>query len=169
MIPLDAQVTTIAINAAPMQVARGSPVSDADGARRATVRFASGTTATMVLPNGTTQPMTTFNVRATEYTVGPNGPNAMPGGLPPASGYTYAVELSADEALAAGAASIQFNQPVPFYVENFVGFPVGSQVPLGFYDRARGQWLAADNGRVIAVIAITSGMADLDLDGDGLT
>ena len=57
----------------------------------------------------------------------------MPGELPPSSGYTYAVELSADEALAAGAQEVRFSSPVPFYVENFVGFPVGSLVPAGFY------------------------------------
>ncbi|MEO8134314.1 MAG: hypothetical protein ABI831_10085, partial [Betaproteobacteria bacterium] len=167
MIALDTQVTSIAVNAATIQVARGSPASDGDGARRATILFPAGTSATMVMPNGSTQPMSTLNVRATEFTVGANGPNAMPGALPAASGYTYAVELSADEALGAGATSIQFNQPLPFYVENFLGFPVGSLVPLGFYDRVRGQWVAADNGRVIAVIGISNSMADLDLSGNG--
>ena len=37
----------------------------------------------------------------TEYTVGPNGDERMPATLPPDSGYTYAMELSADEALGA--------------------------------------------------------------------
>ena len=35
--------------------------------------------------------------------VGERGLEAMPGPLPPSVAYTYAVELSADEALAAGA------------------------------------------------------------------
>ena len=142
-------------------------MTDADGSRQATLLFPPGTQAQMVLPNGSTQPMTTLNVRATEYTVGANGPNAMPGALPPSSGYTYAVELSADEAIAAGATSVRFNQPVPFYVQNFVRFPVGSLVPTGFYDRGTGLWVASDNGRVIKVISIAGGLADLDLDGNG--
>ena len=169
LIPLDPQVTMVDLaGGAAMQPARGSVMTDADGTRQATLLFPAGTEATMVMPDGSTSPMTTLHVRATEYTVGENGPSRMPGGLPPASGYTYAVDLSVDEAMAAGATSVQFNQPVPFYVENFVGFPVGSLVPLGFYDRARGQWVAADNGLVIAIVAITGGKADLDLDGDGL-
>ena len=49
----------------------------------------------------------------------------MPAGLPASSGYTYAVDFSADEAIAAGATQINFSQAMPVYVENFVGFPVG--------------------------------------------
>jgi RHS repeat-associated protein len=169
LIPLDSQVTTIDLAASvPMQVAQGSVISDTDGSRQATILFPQGMTATLVLSDGTTSPLTTLNVRATEYTVGANGPNAMPGGLPPSSGYTYAVELSADEALAADAQEVRFSAPIPFYVENFVGIPVGSLVPAGFYDRDKGQWVAADNGRVIKVVSITGGFADLDLDGNGL-
>ena len=133
LIALDPQVTMVDLaGGAAMQPARGSVMTDADGTRQATLLFPAGTNATMVMPDGSTSPMTTLHVRATEYTVGPDGPAMMPGGLPPASGYTYAVELSVDEAMAAGATSVQFNQPVPFYVENFVGFPVGSLVPVGF-------------------------------------
>ena len=71
LVPLDSQVTVIAANAGAMQAHRGSAVSDADGSRRATLLFPAGTTATMVLPGGSTQPLTTLHVRATEYTVGP--------------------------------------------------------------------------------------------------
>ena len=154
MIPLDTAVTTVDLTNASMQTARGNPVSDADGARRATMLFPAGTTAMMVLPNGSTQPLTTLNVRATEYTVGDAGPKAMPAALPPSSGYTYAVELSVDEAIAAGATEVRFSQAVPTYVENFLGFPVGGAVPAGYYDRARGQWIASANGRVIRILAI---------------
>src|SRR2546427_5661915 len=69
--------------------------------------------------------------------------------------------------IAAGAKEVRFNSPVPCYAENFVGFPIGSLVPTGFYDRGKGQWVASDNGRVIKVISIVSGLADLDLDGNG--
>ena len=168
MIPFDTAVTTVDLTNASMQTARGSPVTDADGARRATILFPAGTTAVLVLPDGSTQPLTTLNVRATEYTVGASGPKAMPAPLPPNSGYTYAVELSIDEAVAAGATEVRFSQPVPTYVENFLGFPVGGAVPAGYYDRQKGQWIASANGRVIKVLGITTGLADLDTDGDAV-
>jgi hypothetical protein len=76
-------------------------------------------------------PITDLSVRATEYTVGENGPAAMPGELPLNSAYTYAVELSIDEAMMAGAEVVEFSQPIPYYVDNFLGFPSGIEVPSG--------------------------------------
>ncbi len=165
---LDPQVTAIDLSQGQMLMARGSVVSDADGTRRTTLLFPAGTSAAMIDANGQPQELTQLSVRATEYTVGANGPAAMPGGLPPNSAYTYAVELSVDEAMAAGARHVVFDQPIFHYVENFLDFPVGTPVPTGFYDRARGVWDAAANGVVIAVVSITAGLADLDTDGDGL-
>jgi RHS repeat-associated protein len=167
MIPFDTAVTTVDLNVAAMQVARGSAMSDADGVRRATILFPQGTTAGLVMPNGTTQTVSSLNIRATEFTVGSNGPAAMPAALPPSSGYTYCVELSADEAVALGASEVRFSQPLPVYVENFLDFPVGIAVPTGYYDRQKGQWVASANGRVIKILSHTGGLADLDLDGDG--
>ena len=86
----------------------------------------------------------------------------MPGALPGASAYTYAVELSADEAVAAGASEVRFSKPVVTYVENFLNFPVGGAVPAGYLDRARGVWVSAPNGRVIKIVSETGGLADLD-------
>jgi RHS repeat-associated protein len=167
MIPLDLQVTTIELAAAaPVQVARGSSVTDADGTRRATLLFAEGTSAELVLPDGSTQPLATLNVRATEYTIGENGPAAMPGELPPTSGYTYAVELSVDEAIAAGAREVRFDRPVVSYTENFLDLPVGGPVPAGWYDRARSAWIPSDNGRIVRVLAVDGGLAELDVEGD---
>jgi len=167
LIPVDTEVTTIDLTAAtPMQVARGSAVTDADGTRQATLLIPQGTMATMILPDGTSRALTTLNVRATEYTVGPNGPAAMPGELPPTSGYTYAVELSADEALAAGASTVLFSQPLIHYVENFLDFPVGGIVPVGYYDRQKAAWVPSDNGRVIRIVSIAGDLAELDTDAD---
>jgi hypothetical protein len=118
------QVTEVDLaNSQTMQVAQGGMVTDKDGSRQATILFPQGTTATMTLPDGTTQPLHTLHVRATEYTVGDNGPKAMPAPLPPTVGYTYAVELSADEAIAAGARDVHFDRPLPFYVDNFHRLP----------------------------------------------
>jgi RHS repeat-associated protein len=168
LVPLDSQATAIDLTAsAPVQVARGSVVTDGDGTRRATVLFVQGTQASLVYPGGAAEPLPSLTVRATEYTVGANGPQAMPGELPPTSAYTYAVELSADEAASAGANEIRFDRPVPVYLENFLAFPTGTVVPAGYYDRTMGRWVPAPNGKVIAVLSATSGLADLDVDGSG--
>jgi hypothetical protein len=140
MIQMDPIVTSVALGInSPIQTHQGSMQTDADGARKATVLIPPGTTAEMVMPDGSIHPMTSLNLRATEFTVGPTGPQAMPADLPPTSGYTYCVELSGDEAIAAGATiSLQRSD---FYVEN--GFLVGISVPLGSYDRTRGVWIPA--------------------------
>ena len=166
MIQLDTNVTNIDFSDS-LEVAQGGAVTDDDGTRKATLMFEQGTVAKMVLPDGSTQSLSSLNVRATEFTVGENGPAAMPGELPPTSGYTYAAEFSVDEAIAAGATSVTFDKPVAVYVENFIGFPVGSAVPAGYYDRQKGEWIASENGRVIEITSITNGMAEIDISGDG--
>jgi len=172
MIPLDPQVTVLDLaSPAPIQVAEGSVVTDDDGTRQAVLMVPQGTTAAIFLPDGTPQAVTALSLRATEYTVGESGPDAMPAELPPASGYTYAVELSADEALANGVKvdgrDVVFGQPVTFYVENFLGFGVGGNVPVGYYDADRAAWVPYDNGRVIGIVAVGGGLAEVDVDGDG--
>jgi RHS repeat-associated protein len=169
LVPLDPVVTPIDLSAATtMQVARGSTAVDQDGTRKATLFFPQGTRATMTLPDGSSQPLTTLHVRATEYTVGPNGPKAMPAELPPTVGYTYCVELGVDEADAVGGKNITFDQPIPFYVENFLGFPVGGLVPVADYDKDRAEWVPSPNGRVIKILGQTAGLADLDVAGSNV-
>ncbi len=169
LISLDSQTTSVDLSAMdPVQIARGNLVTDDSGERQATLFFFQGTTAQMQLPDGSYQPLDTLTVRATEYTVGPNGPAAMPAELPPTSGYTYAVELSVDEALSAGAKTVSFNQPVSFYLENFIGMPVGTKVPAAFYDSEKAAWVPMTDGKVIKVVGITNNLADVDSTGDGL-
>src|SRR5439155_18733873 len=166
MIPYDSQVSAIDLNSsAPFQVAKGSLVTDADGSRRATLLFPGATSATMELADGTSQPLSNLHVRASEYTIGPASPATMPAVLPAQSLYTYAVELSADEAVAAGARSVHFSQPVIQYVENFLGYPVGGIVPAGYYDRERAVWAPSTNGRVIYLLSVVQQSAVLDIDG----
>ena len=94
MVAPDAQVTAVQSLGLSMQVARGQPVTDSSGTRQTTLLFPTGTAATMVMPDGSTQPLSLLNVRATEFTVGPLGPRRMPADLPPNVAYTYAVELA---------------------------------------------------------------------------
>ncbi|MBK8010240.1 MAG: hypothetical protein IPK13_02770 [Deltaproteobacteria bacterium] len=148
-------------------VAESTRQEDADGPRTARVVFEPGLSASMRLADGTEVGLDTITVRATEYTVGEDGLKAMPAELPPASMYTYAVELSVDEAIAVGAITVTFTKPVHLYVDNFLDVPVGMIVPVGLYDRACGCWIPSDNGRVLKVLSIDGeGRATLDVDGE---
>jgi RHS repeat-associated protein len=168
MIPLDPNVTEINLgSSAPIQVASGSMSSDSAGQRRSMLFFKQGTQATMRLPNGSKELISLMHVRSTEFTVGETGPETMPGGLPALSAYTYAAEYSIDEAVAVGATDVTFSQPVVQYNENFLGFPVGVNVPSGSYDKAAGIWMPSANGRVIKILSISGGQANLDLNGSG--
>jgi RHS repeat-associated protein len=151
-----------------MLVAEGSTITDADGTRQATVLFPGDTQAEMVMPDGTKQPLPQMDFRATEYTVGEQGPESMPAPLPPTSGYTYAVELSVDEAVEAGAEEVRFSEPLYTYVDNFLGFPAGEHVPSGYYDKEKGAWVPSDDGRVIKILSINGdGLVELDVNGSG--
>ena len=61
-----------------------------------------------------------------------------------------------------------FSQPLPVYVDNFIHFPIGTIVPAGYYDRAKSAWVASKDGRVMKVLSVTGGMADLDVKGTGI-
>lgn len=168
MIPLDAQVTSVDLGegALDTQVARGSVVTDSDGTRQATLLFPPGVHAQIVMPNGSTTSASNLHIRATEFTVGATGKDAMPAELPPTSAYTYAVELSADEALSAGAAMVTFDAPVPLYLESFLNLPVGTSMPSGYYDFVKTAWVPEPNGRVIKILSIAGGIATIDANGD---
>ncbi len=167
LVALDPVVSPVSSGAGVLQIARGTVSTDARGPRQSTLLFAAGTSATLLLPNGTTAPAPVLHVRSTEYTVGPTGPDAMPGVLPPTSVYTYAVENSADEAIAAGASHVTFSKPVVHYVENFLDFPAGTAVPVGWYDRSDGLWKAEDSGVVLSILGVTGGIADVVVDASG--
>ncbi|GAB4181581.1 MAG: hypothetical protein Tsb002_01660 [Wenzhouxiangellaceae bacterium] len=165
---LDSAVTEIRLNDPALQVHQASQSSDVDGERRAVLLFPPGLQAWLSFADGVQTPMNTMAVRATEYTVGEKGPLRMPAALPESSGYTYAVELSADEALAADAESVVFDQPLAFYVENFLGFSSGVAVPSAYYDFSAQSWLPSTNGRIVEIITIQNSLAQVDIDGDGV-
>jgi RHS repeat-associated protein len=169
LVPQDQLVTVVDLtNTTSGQVVRGTVTTDELGQRQATVFVPPGTQATLVMPDGTTQNPSTLHVRATEFTIGSSGPQAMPAPLPPTTAYTYAVDFSADEAIAVGAKTVEFSQPIYGYVENFLAFRVGAVVPNGTFDADQGVWTALANGRVIKILSITGGLADIDTDGDGV-
>lgn len=168
MLAMDPIATPVVFGTnAPLQTAQGSTNTDRAGVRSAKILFPPGTRASLVLPDGTLRESDTLTIRATEFTVGPDGPKAMPGPLPESSAYTYAVELSADEAVAAGASTIRFNRYVHVYVDNFLGMPTGALIPSGYYDRQLAAWVPQENGVVIRILGSQFGQALVDMDGDG--
>ena len=169
LVQQDSKVTTVdlADTTQAFQVAQGTPVTDQDGTRQSTLLIPQGTQAQVYNPDGTTTAVTSLNLRLTEYTVGANGRTSMPAQLPPTSAYTYAVEMKADEAdIKLNGKDVVFDRPVPFYLNNFLNFPVGTIVPVGYYDSNKGVWIPSDNGKVIKILAINGGRVDLDTDGD---
>ncbi len=169
LVPLDPVATRVSFSSnAPPQMAAGSPQTDDDGTRTTRVFLPAGTTASVFMPDGSAQPVSGLTLRMTEYSVGTNGQAAMPAALPPTSAYTFCAEFSADEAMNVGAKSIQFNQPVWGYVENFLNVPVGMLVPNGYYDRDRSVWVPSENGLVLRILGVTNGLAQLDLTGSDL-
>lgn len=99
---------------------------------------------------------TSFSVRLVEYTVGPGGPAAMPGALPPSTGYTFAAnfELAGHE-----RKKVAFNQPVVLYVDSFAGIATGTGIPNGSYDEALGIWKPEPTGAVIEITNVSGGVA----------
>ncbi len=166
LVSRDSEMTSVTMGATTMQVARGSVQSDSDGDRRATVLVPAGTTGSLVQPDGSTVAAPALSIRLTEYTVGQNGAQSMPGSLPATTAYTYAVEMGVDEAVAkVNGRDVVFNQPVYFYVENFLEFPVGEVVPVGYYDPAKSAWVGSPNGLIIRLLTAAG---DLDVTGDNI-
>lgn len=170
LIKPDPNVTAVALGAAATQlvVHRGSREVDGAGSRQATLLFPAGIEADMEMPDGTTRAFDgDVHVRATEYTVGQTGPDAMPGPLPATSAYTYAADFAVDEARTAGAAHVRFTKPVIGYLENFRNAPVGARVPNGYYERRSAQWVPDTDGRVIKILSESDGNAVIDVTGSG--
>ncbi len=114
--------------------------------------------------DGQSIPLPQLTIRATEYTVGATGPKAMPASLPATSAYTYAVEMSVDEV--GPTTTVRFAKPLPFYLENFIGFATGAAIPAGYYDREKSVWVPQPDGLVVRIHSVTDGMANLVLKPD---
>ncbi len=168
MIGIDVESHTVAPVPAGGHLHVASTESDGDGTRTARLFLHEGTVATAVLDDDSEIVLDDLTVSVSEYTVGDTGLAAMPGALPPASAYTYAAEVRVAEAEALGAVRVNLSIPASAYLDNFLGFDVGEEVPLGVFDREISAWLARDNARVIAVIGMDDGLALIDITGDGV-
>ncbi len=163
--PISAISRELRLGDAEMQTLEMAASQDESGYRQPILMIPAGTTAVVQSTNGSVD-VDRIDVRLTEYTVGPDGPAAMPANLPPLSAYTYAFELTADQVDESQGEQLRFDQPVPIYLENFLDFPTGIPVPVGYYDRERRAWEAQDDGIVLTIVGVSDGLADLDIDGD---
>ena len=164
MINEDPISTTITFNGNPDTVIthRSSEVTDEFGSRSCTMVFTGDNRAYLVDESGNDiQELVTITTRATEYTT----PDSIPAKLPPNSAYTYCVELGVDE-----VQRVRFDMPVIMWVDNFLGFEVGGEVPVGYYDGDKGVWVPSENGVVVKLLDTdTDGLVDaLDADGNNL-
>lgn len=167
LIAADSIATTITGNIDSVQAAQTSIVSDVDGTRHSTIIFSRFTNATMTFSNGTSQPLPSFLLRGTEYGTGAECVRSLPGTLPPASALGYGIDLAADEAINQHAKSVTFDKPFAIYTSNFLAFTIGSKVPAAYFDSTKGIWIPVNNGRVVKIVSITGGMANLDVTGSG--
>lgn len=78
MVPVNPQATVVDLSSGQAQVARGSLVTDQDGARQSTVFFPPGVGASMLFSDGARHGLPEITLHITEYTVGEEGPAAMP-------------------------------------------------------------------------------------------
>jgi RHS repeat-associated protein len=162
MIAEDPVATTLTFdgNADTVVTHKSEDVIDESGTRAVTMVFSGDNKAYLVDEQGNdVQELTTITTRATEYQI----PEAMPAKLPPNSAFTFCAELSVD-----GAQRVRFDKPVLTYIDNFLGFPIGTIVPVGYYDRDRAIWVPSDNGVVVKLMDTDndSFVDALDVDGD---
>jgi len=167
LIKPDPKVTPITLGATTTQIVQGTPQTDSRGTRTTTLLVPAQVTAQFVLPSGQMMPVSNLSMRATEFTVGDQGPNRMPGTLPVTSAYTYAVDISSDEGRALGAKHILFSQKIPFYVDNFLNIQTGMIVPVGMYNADTGMWDPQPDGLVINILSVQNGQAVIDVTGTG--
>jgi hypothetical protein len=124
--------------------------------------FPQGTSASLIMPNAYPDGQFAEHPRHRVHRWR-NGPAGDAGAIAP-EWLHYCAELSLTK-LSRRRHRSALQPALPVYVENFLGFPVGTAVPAG-YDRQKGQWIASADGRVIKVLSINNNLADLDTDGD---
>lgn len=145
---------------------RGPQEGDAAGAGRPVFVAPAGFGASEVFPDGD-KPLNRIALSAVEYDIGRHGAAALPALPPPGAAACYAIDLGTDEPLETGASEVKFNKPLLQYVENIPNLPAGTVLPLGHFDGERSLWLPSPPGRVVRVVGVKDGLAELDVGGKG--
>ena len=158
-----ATLVTFGCNETTQSVHQSTVIDDGHGVRSATVVFPAGVKAYETDANGVViRELEQGEVSVTDFPT----PESMPAELPPTSAFTWCGDFRI-----AGADRVSFNKPVVVFVDNFLGFDVGTAVPVGYYDTAKAAWIAEQNGRVVELLDTDAdGVADAyDADGDKLS
>ncbi|OBP14337.1 hypothetical protein A5320_11160 [Rheinheimera sp. SA_1] len=159
----DSKQSFIDLTSGTPQVHQSTLISDEFGERRATVVFNGITSAEIRSKDGSRRPVQQFAFSATEFET----PASMPGELPVETAFTWASDLHV-----AGTHytdSVHYNADVVLYLDNFLQFPVGEIVPVGYFDRNLSKWIASPNGVVVKLLDKNSdGVVDgIDYNDDG--
>ncbi|MEJ2045649.1 MAG: DUF1566 domain-containing protein [Reinekea sp.] len=164
LLPYDSKETLIDLSLGTTQVHESSLVSDEFGSRKATVVFNGISSATVTEADGSSYPLNSFWMSATEYET----PDSMPGDLPENSAFTYCTELHISGLRYND--SVHFDNDVVMFIDNFLGFDVGEIVPIGYFDQLDSQWQASKNGVIVRLLDSDSdGIVDgLDINDDGI-
>jgi len=93
------------------------------------------------------------------------GNEALPAPLPRAWSDSSMVVLTADNY----EAGLTFSENMPLYLPDAHQFPIGTSVPVGRYSQEKSRWLPAGTGRVLQLVGVENGMADLGLDAAQLS
>jgi len=166
---IDPAVTKITLGtASPRQVAVGTETTDTFAKRKARLFFPEGTRAKLAFEDGSSKPVDEIHVRITEYSVGDALTKTSPAPIPDGSSLVYGMELTADEAIAAGAPHVTFDKPLALYIETTAPIPVGETLQWAQYQHHGDlSWMPERDGRVVKVIGVVAGLAVLDVDGTG--
>ena len=153
MLEVDSKSTLINLSNPAVQTHTSSTIDDERGERSATIVFDGVHSATVKNSDGSTYKLSHLNVRATEFST----PASMPATLPPTSAFTYCIDVTIDGV--DKDAMVYFDNNVSFFIDNFLDVPVGTIVPVGYYDRKQSLWVSMHNGMVVRL---------LDSDNDGI-
>lgn len=160
--------SSVSANASGLQIIEGDKVGSDTSAHQPVVFVPEYTSASAVFSDGTQKALDTFTVHVTEYPLDPGAARFSPGSLPSTSSAHYGVEFTVDQAENLHATRVNFSQPVMLYVENLLNLPVGSSVPINYYNRQLSQWQSTGNGQVLKVLSVANSTVQLDTDGDGV-
>ena len=100
----------------------------------------------LIIPNGTTICGNTSDftqIGITEFTKDDNH-NAMPADLPINTAFTYCIDFHIPN-----NQKITFDKPVNFFVRDFLNLPIGTKIPVGYYNYETSKWENCDDGFVI--------------------
>ena len=150
-----------------VEVVSGPTVSDANGPRR-TVAFVNPEMSMTYGEGIYAESLPAASMRITELSLGADYKRHLPGVLPEQLVGVHAVELTVQEGLERGVEDLRFSEPVPIYVDNYLGQPVGVAVQTAHYDVVNSAWVPQTQGVVLEVLSVESSLPELDTDGDGI-